>query len=140
MVENGELHVDGSVLNNLPIDVMRVRNPGTIIGVSVGSRQGPRLPEGHSRVPGRLTSLRARLFGGKDEPEAPGIIDILFSATMISGHRASKAFEHEADLMIFPAVDSWEHLDFAALEGLDAEGYRAAKAALKGWDRSEPAG
>jgi hypothetical protein len=55
---------------------------------------------------------------------------------MISGQRASKAFEDDADLMIFPDVDSWEHLDFAALEGLDAEGYRAAKAALEGWERS----
>jgi predicted acylesterase/phospholipase RssA/CRP-like cAMP-binding protein len=136
LVEKGELHVDGSVLNNLPIDIMRAKNPGTIIGVSVGSRHGPRLPETHMKVPSRLTSLRDRLFGGEKASAAPGIIDILFSATMISGQRASKAFEADADLMIFPDVDRWEHLDFAALEGLDAEGYRAAKAALEGWERS----
>ena len=112
---------------------MRSRNPGPIIGVSVGTRQGPRLSQGHSRVPGRLESLRSRFFGGEDSEEGPSIVDILMSATMISGMRASKAFEADADLMIFPKVRDFEQLDFSALDGLQEAGYAAAKEALEGW-------
>ena len=34
---DGEVHVDGGAINNLPVDVMRAANRGIVIGVDVGS-------------------------------------------------------------------------------------------------------
>jgi predicted acylesterase/phospholipase RssA len=133
LVENGELYVDGSVLNNLPIDVMRDLAPGPIIALTVGSEQGPQVGDVQDRVPSKWAALRARLTGGDATPDVPSIVDILMGATMVSGRRTSKAFEPMANLVIHPEVSEFGLLEFSALDRLVEIGYRNAVEALQDW-------
>lgn len=133
LVEDGELYVDGSVLNNLPIDVMRDAGAGPVLAVSVASERGPAIEKDVDRVPSRWSALKARLAGGDGAPEIPSIVDILVGATMVSGRRSSVVFEPMADLVIRAECGDVGHLEFSAMDQLVAAGYEAATEALEGW-------
>ncbi len=133
LFDDGEVYVDGSVLNNLPIDVMRDLSHGPILASNVGVREGPRAARGIDSVPTALRQLGRRLLRQEDDVQAPGIIDVLFGAAMISGVRASRSFEPMADLVVHPDVAAFGQLDFAALRALEEIGYRAAATALEGF-------
>ncbi len=133
LAEDGELYVDGSVLNNLPVDVMRDQAPGPVIALSVGSERGPQIEEVQDHVPSKWSALRARLAGGDGTPEVPSIVDILIGATMVSGRRTSKAFEPMADLVIHPDASDYGLLEFSAMNKLVDIGYEYAVEVLKDW-------
>ncbi len=134
LFDDGEVYVDGSVLNNLPIDIMRELSHGPIVASTVGVHEGPRAAKGVDSVPTAMGQIRRRLLRQEDTDHAPGIIDVLFGAAMISGVRASRAFEPMADLVLRPDVASFGQLDFSALRELEAIGYRAAVEALDAFD------
>lgn len=133
LVENGELYVDGSVLNNLPVDVMRDQSAGPVIALSVGSERGPSIEQVADHVPSKWSALRARLAGGDGTPDVPSIVDILIGATMVSGRRTSKAFEPMADLVIHPEASEYGLLEFSAMRKLVDIGYEYAVERLKDW-------
>ena len=133
LVEDGELYVDGSVLNNLPIDVMRDLGVGPVIGVSVATERGPSIQEDVDRVPSKWSALKARLVGGDGSPEIPSIVDILVGATMVSGRRSSVVFEPMADLVVHTECGDVGHLEFSAMDRLVAAGYQATSEALRDW-------
>lgn len=135
LFDQGEVYVDGSVLNNLPIDVMRERTRGPIIAVNVGATEGPRAGLGVDQVPSALSMLKGRLLGRHEEkPHIPGIIDVLLGSAMIGGVRASRAYEGMADLIIRPKLDGFGQLEFSALEAMAQRGYEAGVAALEGFE------
>ncbi len=131
LFDKGEVYVDGSVLNNLPIDVMRERTRGPIIAINVGATEGPRASANVDQVPGALAMLKGRLLGHREEkPEIPGIIDVLLGSAMIGGVRASRAYEGMAELIIRPELDGFGQLEFSALQAMADRGYAAAVEAL----------
>ena len=135
LVEDGELYVDGSVLNNLPIDVMRDLAPGPVIALTVGSGEGPRSEKrNQDHVPSKWSALKARLVGGDADPAIPSIVDILMGAAMVGGRRMSMAFEPMANLVIHPDLSDVGLLEFSAMDRCVEEGYRLAVEALEGWD------
>ena len=137
LFDDGEVYVDGSVLNNLPIDVMRDLSHGPIVASTVGVREGPRAAPGVDSVPTAMSELRRKLLRRENTHHAPGIIDVLFSATLIGGTRTSRAFEPMADLVVRPDVATFGQLDFAALRSLEEIGYQTARRALEEFDGLE---
>lgn len=137
LFDDGEVYVDGSVLNNLPIDVMRELSHGPILASNVGVREGPRAAKGVDSVPSAAGALKRRLLRQKPTHDAPGIIDVLFGATLIGGTRASRAFEPMAELVVHPDVVGFGQLDFASLRAMAEVGYQSAVEALDGFDGIE---
>ena len=137
LFDDGEVYVDGSVLNNLPIDVMRDLSHGPIVASTVGVREGPRAAPGVDSVPTAMSELKRKLFRRENTHQAPGIIDVLFSATLIGGTRTSRAFERMAQLVVRPDVARFGQLDFAALPELEEIGYQTARRSLEEFEGLE---
>jgi predicted acylesterase/phospholipase RssA/CRP-like cAMP-binding protein len=134
--DGGELLVDGGVLNNLPIDVMRKMNPaGVIIAVDVVAEQGLQAREdyGHS-----LSGWRS--FLGKSglwwkAPQAPPIASILMQSVMVGSSQTRERMLQMglADYYQNINVQGIGLLQFEAVEKAAAIGYQQSIDPLKKW-------
>jgi predicted acylesterase/phospholipase RssA len=110
----GTLHVDGGVMNNLPVSALS-HEEGPIIAVSI-SFGGSGRPPG---APHRTGS-----------PRVPAIGDTLMRTMMMaSGDAAERAFE-QADLVLRPSSDGVGLLEFHQIDRMRQAGREAARAAL----------
>ena len=123
IVEDGQVLVDGAVLNNFPVDVMRDMHRGLVIGVDVAqARQGLTADE-FKDPPGFLNWA---LRHGLSAP--PPIADLLMRAATVSvdpiAHRAL------TDLLVLPPLESVELRDWKQYDKAVAAGYEAMSSAL----------
>jgi predicted acylesterase/phospholipase RssA len=135
-----DIVVDGGVLNNLPIDVMRdTVETGTVIGVNVvPSQSRARKGKGRYRFGPTLSGFRvlwSRISPFGRTVKAPSLLGILTRSTEInSAWRArSEDFRRHADLLVEPALGRFRVLDFDAWEKIRGEGYESGGAQLRDW-------
>lgn len=139
VTDDQEVLVDGNVMNNMPLDVMRSRcEGGTLIGVNpmppiVKPRTytcGPSV-SGWKALAGRL-----RLFGVK--LRAPNLFGAVMRATEINSANRMRqpAFRALADLLIEPPVGDYPIMGYGAWEPIMAIGYEATKAAITAWPQA----
>ena len=133
---DGDVLVDGNVMNNMPLDVMRERcEGGTVIGLNpmpTDDKQkryhfGPSL-SGWEALKGRLG-----LFGSKTR--APSILGSVMRATEINSANRMRqpAFRALADLLIEPKLDDYPILAFDQYAPIVEIGYQSAREALAAW-------
>ena len=116
--------VDGGVLNNLPIDVMRKHFGGHLIAVDVtayspiryGAVYECRCPSGFEILWNKLNPFT------KTEP-IPSIMEILFRTATLSSQLRARELRDTAELLITPAVQSYEVTDFNRFYELVDTGY-----------------
>ena len=138
----GDILVDGGVVNNFPVDVMRrCYQPGRVIGVNLsppsealqGYDFGPSV-SGWRLLWNRLNPFaRSSIQRGK----APSLMSILLRAQDFHGIQNVRAAQGLVDLLIEPAV---AHLRIDAFEAYQAAhdlGYQAATEALAEWNRNQ---
>lgn len=132
--EDGDVLVDGAVMNNLPVDVIRsLSDGGPVIAVSLRgefSLQSEDLPN-HGVLSGW------KVFGRRLNPfaaalELPGLVDVLLRTTEVGSVLSSKAMEQQADLVFHPPVNDFGLLDFPAIDRLIEAGYRHAAEVIEG--------
>jgi predicted acylesterase/phospholipase RssA len=130
----GDVLVDGGVLDNMPVGVMRSLHDGiSVIAVDVGSKRDVRagaLPE--SGVLSGWSWLMQRLDPRAPTPEMAGIIRVLMRITELGGGGAADL----GDLYIRPPVDGIAMLDFSAFDRLVELGYESATKAIDEWRNS----
>ena len=130
----GDVLVDGAVMNNLPVDVMKsLADGGPVMAVNLRA-DFPLLAEDLPRH-GVLSGWK--VFGRRLNPladalELPGIIDVLLRTTEVGSVLSSKTMEQRADVVFHPPVDDFGLLDFAACDRLIDAGYRHAVHVLEG--------
>jgi lysophospholipid hydrolase len=137
---NGELLVDGGVLNNLPADVMRARFGGTVIASDVSlavelTTDIDDLTEqsGWSLAFNRLRPAQRARRG------LPHIFEILLrTATLSSVHHGSTVVDH-ADLYMRLPVDEVRTLDWAAGPALVERCRIFAVGEIEAWQRRQSA-
>jgi predicted acylesterase/phospholipase RssA len=132
--------VDGGVLNNLPIDVMRdAVETGLVVGVNVvPSQSRARTGKSRYRFGPRLSGFRLlweRISPFGRKLRAPSLLGILTRSTEInSAWRArSEEFRRNADLLVEPALGRFRVLDFDDWERILAEGYASGGEQLRAW-------
>ncbi len=139
---DGDVLVDGNVMNNMPLDVMRERcEGGTVIGLNPMPTDdkvkryhfGPSL-SGWDALMGKL-----RWFGATTR--APSILGSVMRATEInSANRMRQApFRALADLLIEPKLGDYPILAFDQYEPIIEIGYVSAREALAAWREQAPA-
>jgi predicted acylesterase/phospholipase RssA/CRP-like cAMP-binding protein len=132
---DGDVLVDGGVLDNMPVGVMRRLFDGiTVIAVDVGSKKDIRageLPD--SGVVSGWRWLLQRADPRATTPEMAGIIRILMRITELGGSGSADL----GDLYIRPPVDGVAMLDFSAFDRLIELGYARATVAIEEWLSSE---
>lgn len=140
VAENREVLVDGNVMNNMPLDVMRDWcEGGTVIGVNPmptdvklrDYRCGPSV-SGWDALRGRW-----KVFGSSTR--APGIFGAIMRATEINSANRMRqpAFRALADLLIEPPVGDYPIMDYGKFAPIIEAGYRATLESLKTWRRGE---
>lgn len=128
---DGDVLVDGGVLDNMPVGIMRGLHDGiSVIAVDVGSKRDIRageLPD--SGVVSGWRWLRQRIDPRAATPDMAGMIRVIMRITELGGTGAADL----GDLYIRPPVDGIAMLDFGAFDRLVELGYAEASKQIEAW-------
>jgi predicted acylesterase/phospholipase RssA len=134
---DGDLLVDGGVLDNMPVGIMRRLFDGvTVVAVDVGSQRDIRageLPD--TGVLSGWRWLMQRADPRVATPDIAGIIRVMMRITELGGSGSTDL----GDLYIRPPVDGVAMLDFSAFDHLVELGYATASVAIEAWLASDDA-
>ena len=119
--QGGEVFVDGGAMNNLPVDVMRSKGRGPVIGVDCGTDRAFTTDVEATETPSVWS-----LFGGRGLRRLPNILQILWRAGMVNSTTATLERRLQSDLLITPALESVELLDWKGFGRAVEIGYRDA--------------
>ena len=136
----GDLHVDGGILNNLPIDVMRKLNPtGTIIAVDVLPPKGPRAKSEYPLGLSGLKVMGSRLLPWLKPIRVPSLgSTILASMTIGSAGSLKRMIDDKlADIYLSINVKGVSMLNFKDVERIAEIGYQQSVEPLRQWMKSE---
>lgn len=130
--DDGHVLVDGSVLDNLPVDTMRATcKAGTVIAVDLrGSVALPAADLPHSGIVSGWQVGASRLRPRRRSPELPGIIELMSATSSVAGRHSG---DH-ADRLLSPPVQGYGVLDFASNERIIDIGYRHVRDAVEKWE------
>jgi NTE family protein len=123
-----EAHVDGGVMNWLPVDVMGSKR-GPVIAVDVAS--DPALMS-FEECNGTRPDWRFWRRPGK----MPPIVDLLFRAATVSSDALGRTARGQADILFKPALETVDLLDWKACDRAIDAGYRHAIETLEHRDKS----
>jgi predicted acylesterase/phospholipase RssA/CRP-like cAMP-binding protein len=113
VVDGGELFVDGAILNNLPVDVMREVGAGVVLAVDVSGDE--ELTWAEETFPSPWAVLRDRLLH-RTGPAAPTIGEVLLRCTMLGSVTRTADARGLADFYLQPQLDQIGLMEFTALE------------------------
>lgn len=133
---DGDLLVDGGVLNNLPVDVMRELNPtGPVIAIDVAPPRGPGGKNDYGLSVSGLQQFAARLLPWRRERRAPGIAAVIMNSMVVGSGRARRAMLDDglADFYRNIHVRGVGMLDFDEVEKVARIGYEESIAPLRAW-------
>jgi len=133
VIEGGNLIVDGGVLNNLPVDIMRESCDGSVIAVDV-SPPVDMLVECEDREHLRFIDFARRKLSGRKR--IPNLIEIINRTAFLSSIHHREEMARHADLLIHPQMAGYGLLDWHLLEKLVEIGYDTTQARLKEWTGS----
>ncbi len=134
--ENGEVLVDGGLLNNLPIDTMRESNLfGTVIAIDVVSPTGPKVK---SRLSPAVSGWRLavqKMLPWTKAPETMGLASIVTSSMVAgSGLARTRMLEQGlADFYFNIHVRGASMLDFDKVREIAEIGYQQSIGPLREW-------
>lgn len=130
VVHDGEVLVDGAVLNNFPTDVMRELHRGMVIGADVSRAPEGLKAEDFVNPPNFFQWVWRHGFSS-----APPIAGLLMrSATLNINPNAGREL---ADMLIVPELRDIELRDWTAYDEAVEAGYEAARKALAGGSLQE---
>lgn len=140
-VYNDNLLVDGGVLNNLPVDVMRRLSPGSVIAVDVSPRldlamhpRDAKDVEQHSvYLPSAWGAFTRWLNPFSKTTSGPHIFDILLRAASLSSEISEQRVKEHADVYIEPPVGGVTLLEWRAIDKLVDLGYQAGREQIEKW-------
>jgi NTE family protein len=126
----GQVHVDGGVIDNLPVRVMRRQGRGLTIAVDIDT--GGALSAGAGvEEPWSAWEFFSRLVWRRKETlPIPSIVRILLRSALVSS--AAHAIEDRAaaDLLIVPPMEKIDLLDWTSFDKAIEVGYAATMQAL----------
>lgn len=106
ITEEGDILVDGGVLDNVPVAIMREAKAGPNVVVSLRSDAGDewrtQTKYKSLRTPGQI--LRDILFRRKPKEEFPGIVDIMSRSMVVTSASIVKQSLSQADVLLVPPI------------------------------------
>jgi predicted acylesterase/phospholipase RssA len=131
ILDDGDLLVDGGVINNLPADVMRDIGAGVILTVDVSveedlALEGDDFPSPWSVLGGRI--LR------RPVPRAPNILEILVRTTLLASAARARETRGAANFHLELPLAGFSLMDFEIIERVADIGYEHAMRQVEEWD------
>jgi predicted acylesterase/phospholipase RssA/CRP-like cAMP-binding protein len=135
LVMQGELHVDGGLINNVPVDVMRdFAGEGVVIGVDVSPPHELHTVHDYGEDVSGWSALWRRFTPARDRRiYRPSILLVLMRVVEFGGISYRRQKAGMADVYISPDVLRFKRNDFHAAAGLADAGYAAARQELRAW-------
>ena len=126
----GQIHVDGGVIDNLPVREMRRMGRGLTIGVDIDTAgalsAGADVGDSWS-----AWEFFRRLVWKRDETlPLPSIVRILLRSALVSSTARAHEDRAAADLLIVPPMHRFDLLDWTSFDAGVETGYRATMEAL----------
>ena len=129
---NGDLLVDGALLNNLPADLAAARNGGSVIAVNVIPTIDQVTTAGYREGASALQVLLTRMTSD-GRTRSPTIVDLLLRGIFLPTVSAASRIRTEASLYIEPPLERFGFLNTKPFDEIVAAGYQAATEKLRGW-------
>jgi NTE family protein len=115
----GNLHVDGGILNNLPVAEARRESEGRVLAISLDT-------DPQSTPAAGAADAAAR--------ERPTLGRTIIDAMMCGSHAGTRAQEHLADLVVRPSIERFPFLDWKRYREIHTVGYEDTLRQLQeGW-------
>jgi NTE family protein len=130
-VVNGELAVDGAVLNNLPVDIMQRKPVGRIIAIDFAAPVPSKVD--YTETPSPWAILRGRWLPFARRYRVPGLSSIILKATEAGTQDQVRRNGAMADLLIDPQVRRFGMTDVKSFEKIVQAGYDRAHELLENW-------
>jgi NTE family protein len=125
VTHHGHLLVDGGVMNNLPVDVMRERNAGPLIASDVTSEMDMSVRDSRYSERSVWSLLWQRMRG------TPSILSILMRAGTMGSEAQRRLVREQADYIFEPPLAGVEPLDWKAFDRAIAQGYAHAQGMIE---------
>jgi NTE family protein len=124
VIEGEEVLVDGGVMNNFPVDIMRDLRRGPVIGVDVVTKAAPMLT---------AANLGDGTVGWwiRNGFRRPGIVSVLMRAGTVGSDAQTNVYRHRVDLLLDPPIESIDLMDWHAFDRAIEAGYRSTMEALE---------
>lgn len=130
-VVDGRLAVDGSVINNLPVDIMQQKPVGTIVAVDLSVDQV--VPVDYPAMPSSWAILRGRYLPFARKYRVPGLSTVLLRATELGTLERVRKLGAEADLLLRPPVRQFGMTEVKSFDRIVQAGYQHARQELEAW-------
>jgi predicted acylesterase/phospholipase RssA/CRP-like cAMP-binding protein len=133
--ENGDVLVDGGVMNNFPLDIMREQyEAGVVIGVSAAPTQDKSRNYSFGSSVSGWRVLLGRL-GLAKKVRVPALLGSMMRTIELNSVYVSRSptFRSLADVIIQPPVEQFRVLDFDAHAAIIEAGYQAAREQIAAW-------
>ena len=130
-VVNGELAVDGAVLNNLPVDIMRQKAVGRIIAIDFSAPVPSKVD--YEETPSPWAILRGRWLPFSRRYRVPGLSSIILKSTEAGTQEQVRRNGAMADFLIDPQVRRFGMTDVKSFDHIVQAGYDRARELLKNW-------
>jgi predicted acylesterase/phospholipase RssA len=127
-VVNGQLSIDGGILDNLPVDLMRARPVGRVVAVDLSSRKDYAVS--YEAVPSPWRVLAGKLLPMTGRHRVPSPVSLMLMAMSIGALGAARAAGARADLLVRPPVGGFSFTDVRNFDRVVEAGYQAARAAI----------
>ncbi|WP_408642472.1 patatin-like phospholipase family protein [Sinorhizobium chiapasense] len=103
---DGDMLVDGAIMNNLPLEQMRALKAGPNLVVSLGSSGTQKYYIDYDRIPGATELVVGLLspFGRVRRPQVPSMLQVI-AASMLA-HRPQDVAVGEEDVLVCPQASS----------------------------------
>jgi predicted acylesterase/phospholipase RssA/CRP-like cAMP-binding protein len=130
-IEKGEILVDGGLVNNLPVDVMKRLCSGVVLAVDVSEQLefNSRLTESYTVSGWKLLGQRLNPFA--DPPDIPSMLNILYRTTTVGSIGLLETARNDADHCLIPPVQQFGVFDWRSVDDIIDIGYRYARRQLE---------
>lgn len=130
-VINRRLVVDGAIINNLPVDIMRDKAVGRVIAIDVSSRKTYTVD--YDEIPSPWALMAGRLVPGKRRYRIPGVVSVLMKSAEIGTASRMRELAASADLLLRPPVDRFGITDVNSFDKIVQAGYDYTCENLEKW-------
>ena len=129
VLNQGNVFVDGAIVNNLPGDIMRKRSCRTVIVIDVGSEHAFAFKMTEFPSPWRFFWNSILPLGTRID--VPNIGAVLLRTTEVSSNQKTTEVKRDADLCLRPPIDQYGVLEFESIDRIVEAGYRYAAEKLQ---------
>lgn len=113
LIDNGQIYVDGGVINNMPVDIMRGIGRGPILAVDI-----------HSDTPFNANmSPKSSGFPWRSRQPGPNIFQVLLRVATINAAGTYGSAKFKPDMLLKPPLGSIGLLDWRGLDAIMTQAY-----------------